>query len=73
MYRPVSNLKSVSKEVDLLVKTLSKDIFCDKLKHYDPHPLYVHGIKVIFNRILRLVCGIVQEDRMSVEKMLKKT
>ena len=43
-----------------------------RLEHSDPHPLCVHGIKVIFNRMLRLLCGTVQEDRMSVEKMLKK-
>ena len=43
-----------------------------RLEDEDPHPAAIQGIKVVFNRVLRLLCGTVQENRMSVEKMLKK-
>ena len=43
-----------------------------RFKIDDPHPSAVSGIKVVFNRVLRILCGVVLEDRISVEKMLIK-
>ena len=43
-----------------------------RIENSDPHPTAIHGIKVIFNRMLRILCGTVQENRMSVKKMLQK-
>ena len=67
-----------------LLKKVADGIFMSKLRYglaifwpvrmenSDPHPTAIHGIKVIFNRVLRILCGTVQEDKMSVEKMLNK-
>ena len=67
-----------------LLKKVADGIFMSKLRYglaifwpvryedSDPHPTAVHGIKVVFNRMLRILCGTIKEDRMSVEKMLKK-
>ena len=67
-----------------LLKSVADGIFMSKLRYglaifwpvrledEDPHPAAIQGIKVVFNRVLRLLCGTVQENRMSVEKMLKK-
>ena len=67
-----------------LLKKVADGIFMSKLRYClaifwpvrlednDPHPSAIHGIKVVFNRMLRILCGTVQENRMSVEKMLKK-
>ena len=43
-----------------------------RYKNDDPHPSAVQGIKVVFHRVLRILCGTVQKDRISVEKMLAK-
>ena len=67
-----------------LLKKVADGIFMSKLRYglalfwpvrienSDPHPTAIHGIKVIFNRMLRILCGTVQENRMSVKKMLQK-
>ena len=38
----------------------------------DPNPTAIQGIKVIFNRMLRLLCGAIKEDRISIKKMLER-
>ena len=43
-----------------------------RLRADEPHPTAIQGIKVVFNRMLRLICGAVLEDRISIKKMLEK-
>ena len=67
-----------------LLKKVAEGIFMSKLryglsvywpirfKNDDPHPSAVQGIKVVFNRLLRILCGTVMEDKVSVAKMLRR-
>ena len=43
-----------------------------RTKIEDPHSSAVKGIKVLFNRMLRILCGTVKQDRVSVKRMLEQ-
>ena len=48
-------------------------IYCPiRVTESDPHPSSIEGIKVAFNDMLRLLCGVKKSDRMSIKAMLEK-
>ena len=67
-----------------LLKNVADGIFVSKLRYglaifwplrvsiQDPNPTEMQGIKVVFNRMLRLLCGTVKEDKVSIKKMLDR-
>ena len=67
-----------------LLKRVAEGIFMSKLRYGlavfwpvrtkidDPHSPAVKGIKVVFNRMLRILCGTVKQDRVSVKRMLEQ-
>ena len=67
-----------------LLKNVADGIFMSKLRYGlvifwpvryhtdDPNPTAIQGIKVAFNRMLRLLCGAIKEDRISIKKMLER-
>ena len=47
------------------------NLFCPiRIKHYDPHPTQITELKVVYNKLLRIVTGNGILDKISVKKML---
>ena len=67
-----------------LLKKVADGIFMSKLRYglaifwpvritdEDPHTTAVQAIKVVFNRMLRILCGTAKQDKVSVKSMLDR-
>ena len=68
---PRSLLKNVAEGIFMSSLRYGLSIFCPvKIKPTDPTPTCINGIKIVFNDMLRLLCGSRRMNKLSVKKML---
>ena len=68
---PKSLLKNVAEGIFMSSLRYGLSIFCPvKIKPTDPTPTCINGIRIIFNDMLRLLCGSKRMNKLSVKKML---
>ena len=70
---PRSQLKTVADGIFNSILRYALGIFCPiRTKEEDPHPTSIHGIKVQFNDVLRLLCQTNRQQHTSIQTMLEK-
>ena len=71
---PKSILKTVAEGLFSSILRYALGLFCPiRLKDTDPQHSSINGIKVIYNDVLRLLCGSKRENRKPIEEMLQET
>ena len=66
-------LKKVSDGIFMSVLRYGLGIYCPiRVEESDPHHTNIEGIKVVFNNMLRLLCGSKRSEHTSVKSMLEK-
>ena len=70
---PRSLLKLVADGLFISYIRYAIGLYCPiRIKETDPIPSNIHGVKVVYNDVLRLLCNSKRENHKSIKDMLKE-